>query len=227
MGINGLSFQICILLQKYTVGKRLQKFWPPCKSHTEDSLGKKKRQKILCWPSKWRWVLSCMCTNESKAKWCPNFIAGANQCYVSQSLLDFYEGGDLFSLCLFLLLGKQACIKMEGGIKILCLCGPLATPCVCGTQKGKRVPQGGGIFSVLEMALNQLHITQPPCWATGSRYSCWDKFIHDCMGSCLIEPHYFNFLLTPCTLWGAAQACGRGRGWAAAASYMAAVQEER
>lgn len=114
MGINGLSFQICVFLQKYTVGKRLQKFWPPCKSHTEDSLGKKKRYKILCWPSKWRWVLSYICTNESKAKWCPNSVAEANQCYVSQSLLDFYEGGNLFSLCLFLLLGKQARIKMEG-----------------------------------------------------------------------------------------------------------------
>lgn len=51
----------------------------------------------------------------------------------------------------------------RGGIKILCFEAPLATPRVCGTQKGKCVPQGGGIFSVLQMTLNQLHITQPPC----------------------------------------------------------------
>lgn len=162
MGINGLSFQICVFLQKYTVGKRLQKFWPSCKSHTVDSLGKKKMHTLLCWPSKWRWVLSYTCTNERKGKWCPNFVAEANQCYVSQSLLDFYEGGDLFSLCLFLLLRKQECIKMEGvALKSSVFVASLATPCVCGTQKGKCVPQGGGIFSVLQMALNQLHIMQP------------------------------------------------------------------
>lgn len=129
----------------------------------------------------------------------------------------FYEGGDLFSLCLFLLLGKQACIKTglykKGWHSYPLFCGhPLATPHVCGTQKGKCVPQGGGIFSVPQMALNQLHITKPPCRAPGPGYSCWDKFIHDCMGSCLIEAHYFHFLLTLCTPWGTAQASARGRG---------------
>lgn len=112
MGINGLSFQICIFLQSILLGKDCKNSgWhvnPTLKTH----LGR--RHKILCWPSKRRWALSYRCTDESKAKWCPNSIAEANQSYVSQSLLDFYEGGNLFSLCLFLLLGKQACIKMEG-----------------------------------------------------------------------------------------------------------------
>lgn len=90
---------------------------------------------------------------------------------------------------------------------------PPAPPHVCGTQKGKCVPQGGGIFSIPQMALNQLHITKPPCRAPGPGYSCWDKFIHGCMGSCLIEAHYFHFLLTPRTPRGAAQASARGRGW--------------
>lgn len=88
------------------------------------------------------------------------------------------------------------------------LCPPLAPPHVCGTQKGKCVPQGGGIFSVPQMALNQLHITKPPCRAPGPGYSCWDKFIHGCMGSCLIEAHYFHFLLTLCTPWGERQGQG-------------------
>lgn len=152
----------------------------------------------------------------AKLKWCPNSVSGANHCYVSQSLWDFYEGGDCFSLCLFFLPGKQACIKPDlykkDSIHILCFVPPhLATPCVCGTQKGKGVPQGGGIFSLPQMALNQLHITKPPCRAPGPGYSCWDKFIHDCMGSCLIEAHYFHFLLTPRTPRGAAQA-SQGQG---------------
>lgn len=33
MGINYLSFQIRIFLYNYAIGKRLQKSWPPCKSH--------------------------------------------------------------------------------------------------------------------------------------------------------------------------------------------------
>lgn len=161
--------------------------------------------------------MSYINSNDSKAKWCPNFVSGANQCYVSQSLHHFYEGGDLFCLCLFFLLGKQAHIKpglyKKDGIHILSLCLPPAAPHVCGTQKGKRVPQGGGISSVPQTALNQLHITKPPCRAPGPGYSCWDKFIHGCMGSCLIEAHYLHFLLTLCTPRGAAQASAGGRGW--------------
>lgn len=117
------------------------------------------------------------------------------------------------SLYLFLLLGKQACIKMEGvALKSSVLCDPPGYTLCVWYAKGQVCPTGRRNIQRLQMALNLLHITQPPCWGPGSRYSCWDKFIHNCMGSCLIEPHYFNFLLTLCTLWGTAQACVRGRG---------------
>lgn len=83
-------------------------------SYTGDLLQQKKRHRILCWLSLWRWVLSYIHTDESKAKWYINLIAEANQSYTSQSLSSFFGGGDILLLCLFLLLGKQVRIKMEG-----------------------------------------------------------------------------------------------------------------
>lgn len=135
----------------------------------------------------------------------------------AKAFIIFMKVETFSCLCLFFLLGKQAHIKpglyKKDGIHILSLCLPPAAPHVCGTQKGKRVPQGGGISSVPQTALNQLHITKPPCRAPGPGYSCWDKFIHGCMGSCLIEAHYLHFLLTLCTPRRAAQASAGGRGW--------------
>lgn len=105
----------------------------------------------------------------------PKIHGRANQRYVSQSLLDFYEGGDLFSLCLFFLLGKQSRIMTEGvALKSSVFVAPWLRP-VCVVLKRASVSHREEEYP----ALFQLHITQPPCWATGSRYACWDKLLHN------------------------------------------------